>query len=211
MAILNALEHYLFRDYSIAVKKWLEDTVYLKRYPKDNNVTIVYGTPDRAWAEYIYPVLNSGTLSPNINFHLTDMEYLDNENINGFVKEYRTFEGNDISIKPPLIYKLTYSATFFTRTQSELDILFYQILTKAYKNRKAVFMVDGQWAELMATDQGYETNMEPPGTEDIVRRGKLNLVIERAYLPLPAEEFGRIEQIDMSYIIESINKEINYE
>lgn len=206
MAMLDALEHYLFRDYSIAVKEWLENTVYLKRYPKEGNVTIVYGTPDRAWAEYIYPVLNAGTLSPNINFHLSEMEYLENENINGYVKSYTKFKGKDVAVRPPLIYRLTYSATFFTRTQSELDILFYQILSKAYKNRKAAFMVDGQWAELWATGQTYETNMEPPGTEDIIRRGSLQFVIERAYLPLPAEEFGRIEQINMSYVIQSINK-----
>lgn len=206
MAQVNMLEHYLFRDYSIAVKEWLQKTVYLQRYSKDENVTIVYGTPDRAWAEYIYPILNSGTLSPNINFHLTEMEYLENENLNGFVKEYTTFEGKNVTLRPPLVYRLTYSATFFTRTQAELDILFYQILTKAHKNRKAAFMVDGQWAELTAFNQNYETNMEPPGTEDIVRRGSLSLTIERAYLPLQAEEFERIEQVDMTYIMKSINK-----
>lgn len=206
MASLNAIEHFLFRDYSVSLKKWLEETVYLKRYPKDENVTIVYGTPDRAWAEFIYPVLNSGTLSPNINFHLSNMEYIESDNFNGFVKTFNTVGNKLLGIKPPLIYRLTYSATFFTRTQSELDVMFYQILTKAHKNRKAAFIVNDQWAELTASDQTYETNMEPPGTEDIVRRGSLSLTIERAYLPLPSEEYGRIEQIDMSYIIKSINQ-----
>ncbi len=206
MASINIMEHYLFREYSIAVKRWLSDNVYLHRYPKEANVTVVYGTPERAWAEFVYPILNAGTLSPNINFHLTDMEYIEGENFLGFVKEYKNYQGRDIVVSPPLVYKLTYSATFFTRTQSELDILFYQILTKAHKNRKGAFKVDGQWAEIMATDPTYETNMEPSGTEDIVRRGSLKIVVERAYLPLGVEEFTRINRIDMGYVVKGINK-----
>ena len=206
MNAVSTLEHYLFRNYSIGIKKWLQNNVYLHRYPKDNNVKIVYGTPERAWSEFIYPVLNAGTLSPNINFFLSEMGYLEGENLLGFVKKYRTYEGKNIEITPPLIYKLTYSVTFFARTQAELDILFYQILTKTHKNRKAAILVDGQWTELWSTTPTYETQMEPPSSEDIIRRGSMQLVVERAYLPLEAKEFTQIEQIDISYVIKSIDK-----
>lgn len=201
MAAINAQEHYLFRDYSKAIRGWLQNNLYLHRYPKESNVKIIYGTPERAWSEYIYPVINSGTLRPNVNFHLTEMEYLENENLLGFNKEYKTFKGRNIAVSPPLIYKLTYNATFFARLQSELDILFYQLLSKAHKNKKAAFKVDGQWAELWITSPVYETEMEPPSTEDIIRRGSVQLIIERAYLPLEVEEFTRIESIDIDYII----------
>jgi len=134
------------------------------------------------------------------------MGYLEGENLLGFVKKYRTYEGKNIEITPPLIYKLTYSVTFFARTQAELDILFYQILTKTHKNRKAAILVDGQWAELWSTTPTYETQMEPPSSEDIIRRGSMQLVVERAYLPLEVKEFTQIEQIDISYVIKSIDK-----
>lgn len=205
MSEINALEHYLFRDYSITIKKWLQDNVYLHRYPKNNNINVVYGTPDRAWAEFIYPVVNSGTLRPNINFHLTEMEYTEGENFLGFVKEYKNYKGRNIAVSPPLIYKLTYSLTFFARTQSELDIMFYQMLTKTHKNKKAAFMVDGQWAELWSSSPTYETQMEPPSSEDIVRRGSLKLIIERAYLPLEVEDYNVINSVDIEYVINNIN------
>jgi len=205
MAAVNTLEHYLFREYSIAIKKWLQDNVYLHRYPKDNNIRIVYGTPERAWAEYIYPAINGGTLSPNINFHLTEMEYISGENFLGFVKEYKNVDGVNVKLSPPLVYKLTYSATFFARTQAELDIMIYQMVSKAHRNKKAAFMVDGQWAELVAESPSYETEMEPPSSEDIVRRGSIQLIIERAYLPLEAKEFTQINQIDVSYLINNID------
>lgn len=206
MASINALEHYLFREYSKSVKKWLEDNIYLHRYPKEGNIKVIYGTPEKAWAEFIYPVLNSGALSPNINFHLTEMEYLASENMLGFAKNYVKHNGRNIIVSPPLVYKLTYSATFFTRTQSELDILFYQMVSKAHRNKKAAFMVDGQWAELLVDSPTYETQMEPPSTEDIVRRGSVKLIIERAYLPLITEQFEQIKDMDISITISDINE-----
>lgn len=205
MAEIKALEHYLFRDYSIAIKKWLKGNVYLHRYPKDNNINVIYGTPDRAWVEFMNPIVNAGSLSPNINFHLSEMEYIDSENFLGFVKEYKTHKGRNISVSPPLVYRLTYSLTFFARTQSELDIMFYQMLTKTHKNRKAAFMVDGQWAELWSNSPTYETQMEPPSSEDIIRRGSLKLVIERAYLPLEVDDYTKIGSIDLDYVIREIN------
>lgn len=206
--MVNNLEHYLFRNYSIAVKEWLQNNVYLHNYPKDNNVKVIYGTPERAWAEYIYPTLNANSTTPNINFHLTDMEYLDNENFLGFVKKYRTIDGKNVVLPPPIVYRLTYSLTFFARTQAELDIIFYQILSKAHKNRKSALIVDNQWAELLAGDPAYETNMEPPSSEDIIRRGSLKIFIERAYIPQEIEEFTTIEAIDISYIINNAGEKI---
>jgi|GEM_PF-3247928 len=209
---VGAIEHSFFKNYSVALGKWIQKSVFLHRYPRDNNVTVVYSTPDRAWAEYIYPTFNGGTLSPNINFHLEEMEYIEGENNLGFVTENKRIIENGvekfIKVFAPLIYKLTYSATFFTRTQDELDILFFQLISKAHKNKKAVTKVDGQWAEIWANSPVNETELSPSGTEDTVRRGRINFVIERAYLPLQVQEIQEIQNVSLDYVINQINGEI---
>jgi len=195
-------EYFLFRLYSIAVKNWLLDNVYLSSYPSDNNVTVAYTTPDRAWAKYIYPTINGATTSPNINFHLTGYEYIQGENILGFVRDHVTVPNNDNKVrqlKAPLIYRLTYSATIYTRTQSEMDVILYQLLSQAHKNAKATFEVDGQWCELMASDPRDETNLEPGDAQDIIQRFGIDLVIPRAYLPLDYADIDRIRETDLEY------------
>lgn len=195
------LEYFLFRLYSIAVKNWLIDNVYLTSYSQDNNVTVAYTTPDRAWAKYIYPTLNGTTTSPNINFHLTGMEYTQNENILGFVRDRVSVTGTNRlrQLKAPLIYKLTYSATLYTRTQSEMDVILYQLISKAHKNAKAVLWVDGQWAELQASDPRDETNLEPGEAQDIIQRFGMDFTIPRAYLPLDYSEEEKITTVDLEY------------
>ncbi len=195
------LEYFLFRLYSIAVKNWLIDNVYLTSYSQDDNVTIAYTTPDRAWAKYIYPTLNGATTSPNINFHLTGMEYAQNENILGFVRDRVVVAGTNRirQLKAPLIYKLTYSAAIYTRTQSEMDVILYQLVSKAHKNAKAVLWVDGQWAELQAGEPKDETNLEPGEAQDIIQRFGVDFTIPRAYLPLDYSEEEKITTVDLEY------------
>jgi hypothetical protein len=198
------LEHFLFREYSRAVKNWLIDTLYLSNYSRENNVTIVYMTPDRAWSEYVYPVVNGGTLSPNVNFFLEEMEYKENENLLGFVKEHKKINGEYRELKPPLIYRLTYSATIYTRTQAELDIIFYQLLSNSHQNAKAHFAIDGQWAELQSISPRTETNLEPSETQDVVRRGGISFVIDRAYLPMDYSYYnGIIDSYDFDYDVDN--------
>lgn len=195
-------EYFLFRLYSIAVKNWLIDNVYLSSYPSDNNVTVAYTTPDRAWAKYIYPTINGATTSPNINFHLTGYEYAQGENILGFVRDHVSVPNNTAKVrqlKAPLIYKLTYSATIYTRTQSEMDVILYQMISKAHKNAKAAFAVDGQWCELVVGDPRDETNLEPGEAQDTIQRFGVDPSIPRAYLPLDYSDIQRIGEVDLEY------------
>ena len=202
MGVVKAAEHFLFRNYSKGIKEWLIENVYLSNYSEEENVTIVYSTPDRAWAKYIYPVVNGLTMSPNINFVLTGIEYIEGENILGFVREYvPTDDGKIKAVKPPLIYKLTYTANIYTRVQSEMDILLYQLLTGAHKNAKAVLSVDGQWAELHATNERTETNLEPGETQDKTIRHGIDLVIQRAYLPFDIDIHNMINNVEFEFDI----------
>lgn len=198
---LPPLEYFLFREYSIAVKTWLNENTHLSAYPEDENVTIVYTTPEKAWAQYIYPVINGATISPNINFRLTGYEYKDGENLLGFVREYKLIEEStkSKSLKAPIIYGLTYHVTIYTRLQSHMDILLYQILSKAHKNAKAVFEVDGQWCEMVAQNVADESSLEPGETKDVANRFGLDLVIMRAYLPLDYTEINRATSTEFEF------------
>jgi len=198
---VTPLEHFLFRAYSVALKQWLIDNLHLSTYSEDNNVTIVYTTPDRAFAKYMYPVINGATTSPNINFHLTGIEYSQSENLLGFVREPKKYpDKNKVKkLKPPLVYKLTYSTTLYTRVQPEMDVLIYQLISKAHKNAKGVLVVDGQWAEIEVGDPRDETNLEPGEAQDVLNRYGVDITIPRAYLPLDYTEEQIVTNFDVVY------------
>ena len=194
-------EHFLFREYSRFIKQWLIDTCYLSRYPKEENTLVVYATPARAFAKYIYPIFNGEQIRPTISFTLTQATYTEGENLLGFVEE--TFFHSDTRttdmVKPPLIYSLTYSVTTRTVLMSDADILAYQLMVNASKNRKAAMTIDGQWAEFSIGSPREETNLEPGDAQDrIVRRG-FDLTVPRAYLPQTYTESGVIETYDINY------------
>lgn len=205
---VKPLEFFLFRNYTLAVRNWLRDNTYLSTYPHNDNVTVAFMTPERAFAKFIYPTINSATTSPNINFYLSGNEYTDGENHLGFVREYKNFNDNKMTkvLKAPLIYNLTYSCTIFTRNLPEMDVLLYQILSKAHKNAKASFKVDGQWAELVAGNPSNETNLEPAEVQDIIHRWAIELTIPRAYVPLDFEERRTIGNFEF---IEDFEAKIN--
>jgi hypothetical protein len=194
-------EHFLFRQYSQSAKQFFLDTCFLSRYPKELNTLVVYATPARAFSKYIYPVLNGDQFRPTISFSLSSAEYIQNENLLGFVDQqsFNSLTNKTKVVKPLLIYKLTYTVTIRTILMSDVDILTYQLLTSASKNRKYATKIDGQWAEFMITDPREETNLEPGDAQDrIIRRG-YDLIVPRAYLPRTYLESGVIENYDLDY------------
>ena len=200
MAVMP-LEFFLFRNYTIGLKNWLRENLYLSSYPVDENITVAFTTPDKAWAKYIYPVVNGATVSPNINFNLTSIEYAETENFLGFVTEAKPIAGSTKvkSLRAPLVYKLTYSAILYTRVMSEMDILLYQLISKAHKNAKGVITVDGQWAEINAINPRNETNLEPGDAQDKVVRWGIDFNIPRAYLPLDYVESETVQDYEITY------------
>jgi len=196
------LEHYLFRLYSRAVKDWLINTCYLFRLSKEENVLVIYDTPGRAFAKYVYPLINGQQFRPTISFHLNGMAYGQNENNLGFVRDnkYNSTTQSWSQSKPALVYKLTYGVTIRTILASDMDILVYQLLTSASFNAKAASKVDGQWMEIHAGDPRDETNLEPGDAQDKIIRFGLDLTIPRAYLPRDyKEDISTIQTVILTY------------
>jgi len=201
MAVPN--EYFLFRNYSKAVKAYLQNKTYLTRYPQDENVLIVYGTPARAFAKYVYPIVNGAQIQPIISFHLSGKQYAETENLLGFQNESSYNMNTQITrtVSPLLIYKLNYTLTLRTLTMSDMDILLYQILTTTSKNKKHWAIVDGQWMELGFSEVREETNLEPGEVQDRVIRYGIDLTVPRAYLPREYTEAGAIQSWQLNYEI----------
>ena len=109
------VDYSLFKNYSIGIREWLERNCYVSNLPENNNVNVVYSSIDRAWINRVMDIANGQNTSPNINFHLTGYEYLENENILGFVVEsHLNSNGKFNIVKPPLVYSLNYRLTLFT-------------------------------------------------------------------------------------------------
>jgi hypothetical protein len=199
-------EYFLFRNYSVAVKAYLQNKTYLTRYPKDENVLIVYGTPARAFAKYVYPIVNGQQIQPVISFHLSGKQYAENENLLGFQNEssYISATQKTRTVPPLLVYKLTYTLTLRTLTMSDMDILLYQILTTTSRNKKHWAIVEGQWMELGFSDIREETNLEPGEVQDRVIRYGIDLSVPRAYLPREYTEAGSIQSWQLNYEIGNV-------
>jgi hypothetical protein len=191
------LEFTLWKNYGIAIRDWLAQNIYLSNLTNQNNINIVYDSIDRAWVNQAMQIVNGQNSTGSINFVLTETEYLENENILGFTHETKVQPSGKVNIvRPPLVYGLTYRMTVFTRLQSEMDYLLYQILSKAHKHAKAVVYVDGQFCEFSATNPTDETNLEPGDIQDRIVRFGLNLKVKRAYLPLLYTEAEKITSVN---------------
>ena len=199
-------EFQLFRNYSKAVKDYLQNSCYLTRYPQDRNVLVMHSTPERAFSKYLYPIINSDQIQPIISFHLSGIQYAQNENLLGFVNKYNYLPNTrKVEVLPPLlIYKLTYSVTLRTITISDMDVLLYQILTTSSINRKYHTAVDGQWMELSSTEPRNEINLEPGDVQDRIIRYGTDLVVPRAYLPREYVEERSIQDWLFEYQTEDV-------
>jgi hypothetical protein len=192
----NRIEHLLFKKYTEALINWTRTAVYLHGYPQEYNVNIDFLQPPKAFVKYIVPILNGSNLSPTVCIVPPVIEYLDAQNNLGWVYEYSLNGTKYKKKKPELVYSLTYQAIIWSRRRSESDILLYQFLSSAPKNRKAAFIVDGQWSEDWATNPRDETNLDPGTAQDVVLRHSIDLIIPRAYLPMDYLEYGRITEVD---------------
>lgn len=174
-------------------------TVALSRYPTTQNVEIAYMTPEKAFSKYLYPVVNGQSIAPVITFMLIDSTYTESENSLGFVSDIHRFNsaGKVRYVKPLLVYKLMYQLSVNTIMQSDCDVIMYQLMSNASKNRKAAVAIDGQWAEIMIGNPRNEIILEPGDAQDKLVRYGLDLTVPRAYLPRDYVEYPSIEEVQL--------------
>jgi len=199
----NLVEHFLFKEQSIAIKKFLVDSLWLARYPAEVNVAVFYSTPERAFSKLIAPIINSSNLYPTVSVVLQSFTPAPNQTPNGFVKKYVQSESDENVFEEhrhPLVYELTYRVTMWTSLQSDMDILLYQAMAAAPQNRKYATKVDGQWLEAEVRAPQSESTLDPGDARDVSLRYGFDIVVPRAYLPLNFEEYyGRINDVDFQY------------
>jgi len=199
----NLVEHFLFKEQSIAVKKFLQESLWLSRYPKDINVAVYYATPERAFSKLIAPILNTTNLYPTVSVVLQSMEAASGQTPSGFFKKFVQSENNENIFEEqthPLVYELTYRVTVWTSLQSDMDILLYQAMSAAPQNHKYSTVVDGQWMEIEVKAPQTESTLDPGEARDVSFRYGFDIVVPRAYLPLNFEEYyGKIGELDFQY------------
>ena len=197
-------EHPLFVYYGREVKKYIKDNTFISRYgdrPEDA-INVSYASPPRAFVKYLVPVINGSNLNPTITFYLSNIEYVQNENLNGFATQ-RTISIDDNTVRyvpAPIICKLTYKIMIMVANELDADGIQFQLMAYAPFKRPYAFFVDGQWATAYATNPSNETNKEPGDIQDKVSRRSLDFVIPRAYLPLDyGISTGLIQDINLQY------------
>ena len=199
----NLVEHFLFKEQSLEVKKFLQKSLWLSKYPDDTNVKVFYATPQRAFSKLIAPIINGGNLYPTVSVVLQSTEMAPGQTPTGFFKKYIPSEDNPNVFEEhlhPLVYQLQYRVTIWTSLQSDMDILLYQAMSSAPQNRKFATAVDGQWMELETKSPQTEGALDPGEARDISFRYGFDIVVPRAYLPLNYEEYyGKILSSEMLY------------
>lgn len=197
-------EHFLFMDYSLKVRDFLRDNLYLSSYPEDKNVGVYYSTPARAYAKFLVPVINGDTLYPKVTFRLTGYERTQGQSPNGYFKLTKTIGDDEYQeIRHPLVYSLTYRVTFWAAQQADMDILTYQAITAAPFERKYPITVDGQWGEICTQNFSDEGSMDPGEAQDISYRNGFDITINRAYLPLQSvNQKGIVKKYNFDWFLE---------
>jgi len=199
----NLVEHFLFKQQSIEVKKFLQEKLWLSKYPDETNVSVFYATPQRAFSKLIAPIINGGNLYPTVSVVLQSMEMAPGQTPTGYFKKYIPSKDNENVFEEhyhPLVYQLQYRVTMWAALQSDMDILLYQAMASAPQNRKYATTVDGQWMEIETKPPQSEGVLDPGEARDISFRYGFDIVVPRAYLPLNYEEYyGKILSTDMLY------------
>lgn len=201
----DRLEHFWFLPYSLKIREFLKQKLYLSAYPADKNVSVYYSTPARVFAKFIVPIINGGNLSPTITFNLQSHQPATGQTPGGYFKKYQQSETNNEvweTISHPLPYELIYRVTVWAARQSDIDILMYQAMTAAPFNKKYAVKVEGQWAEFEVKNVTPELNLDPGESQDVAIRYGFDIIVPRAYLPLGYEEYyGIIKDTDVIFDI----------
>ena len=197
-------EYNLFVLYGRAVKTFIKNHSFLSRYGErpEDGVNVSYASPPRAFAKYLVPVINGSNLNPTITFYLSGIDYVKEENLNGFVTEKKTNRTIGITtyVPAPIICKLTYKVMIMVANELDADVLQYELMANAPFKRPYAFGVDGQWATGYTDNPTNETNIEPGDIQDKVSRRSLDFIIPRAYLPLDYAIYsGIIQEINLTY------------
>lgn len=196
----NLNEFYLFREYTAAVKKFCKDTVYLSRFPAEQNWEVYFETIDQAYAKRIIPMINGKNPGPNGILELDDFTENTNEAMNGYhygMVKTGTKYNAEIS---PLVYTINYTLTFFTSTRADADIILYQLLTAAPKTRKYCTTVNNNWCEIFVYNPSDDTALEIEEAKAKIHRFSVKLTIPRAYInyPMQIENTPEINEVNIT-------------
>ncbi len=201
-------QYLLFKEYSRAIKSFLEKVVYLKRFSKDKQPKIYYSTPRRAWAKYVSPIINGFSDTPIITFNLLDPEPIFAQNTFASLRTEHETDSNKYSYHyGPTIWKLPYKITIWAATMDDMDTLLYQILAYSVPPKCWATMVNGAWGEIVFQSTSIEDELEPGDAKDKVIRRGVSVFIRRAYLPRESWDVGKINEIHLQIETE-LNEEI---
>jgi len=190
-------QYLLFKDYALAVKEFLDEVLYLKRFSRDKQPNIYYSTPRRAWAKIVQPLVNGFSETPVCVFHLSGLEPKMSEVMGGFVTLTEQHPTNENKLRvnySPTIWKLTYTTTLWTRVLNDMDTMLSQLLIYTVEPKVWATKVNNVWAELYVENISIEDDLEPGDAKDKTVRRSITIGIRRAYLPREAYDVGRINQ-----------------
>lgn len=226
--------YFLFKKYSIEVKRWLEAIFHIPRLDGTNaRVNVVYATPERAIAKYVAPLRNKATDIPIIGFYLSSMNYQPEKSSIGENLETIYDKDNNAAkrLRPLQTYQLTYSVNIWTRLQHDMDLVLYQLATQFlpmrwlaidssidYKNYDTLQTMEngprqgrdwdsvsnefikrpGQWFPLILESMNDVSELEPGDASDRLIRYDVNLLCDRAFLPVGGYEYKAIKSININ-------------
>jgi len=233
--------YFLFKRYSVEVKRWLQSIFHIPRLDSTNaSVKVVYATPERAIAKYVVPIRNQMTDIPVVGLYLANMSYQLEKNT--AIENYEVIKDKDNNIakrmKPFQVYSLTYVINIWTKLQMDMDVMLYSLLSqltpfrylavdsnidyKEYDNLDRFYPMEngpqqgknidantnefekkhGQWFPLTLDSVNDASNLEPGEAGERVIRTDINLLCDRAYLPIGGFEYKSIRELEINSVLD---------
>jgi hypothetical protein len=187
-----------WKNYSIAIKDFLEKNCNLPDISEDRNLKVVYATPSTAFAKHIIPMINGETTRPIITFTLSG-----EEGVREISTPYPFFtqpvgtEGDILKYQVPISKTLTYKCDLFTTTQTEADTILTQVEVGAWEHRPYYTKVDGQATEVISKNFVNESVLNPSSGKKKVIHHSFNLIVLKAMIFVVREEkIGTVKKIN---------------
>ena len=130
--------YFLFKKYSVEVKKWLSSIFHIPRLDATGaKVKVIYATPERAIAKYVVQLRNGTIDIPIISFYLAGISFQPEKNTIGENLETIIDKDNNTAfrLRPMQVYQLNYTINIWTKLQIDMDLILYQLVSQFHPMR----------------------------------------------------------------------------
>lgn len=182
------------RAYHQGFREWLSGIS--EGRPETQGVTIptIFATPERAFADYVRPRVESQTDLPVISFTMTGLSFEQSRFRPTYLPFHKTNLGDGRwQLQPRAMpWEINYNVTVWARFYETLDLVSYALMSRF--TPKSYLLVNGIASQIDMMGHNDSSTLEPGADQDRILRHDYQFKVD-AWMLMPYREVGSISEI----------------